>query len=1017
LIGLLAVVGFVRLEAAQLTYSGTTDGVWGNASNWSPSAPGSGSTLLDTRLNINSLSSPLVYDSGLGTTVLDISAGGGENRAIVMGALSDSANGQLNVTGGTLELRSEGSTATLLIGAGAGAGYTGSATVHVSGGNLTLPGASSAIGILSRGAAGATGSLTLSGTGSVLSDLITFGELAAIPSSSATARLNLNGGTLQTRAIFDRSAVANSEIHFNGGTLRSNDTGNGSHGAWIRSTNGGIAVTLQAGGGTLDTNGQDNQQIAVGIAGSAGGALTKIGGGRLVLQAASTYDGATQINAGALRISHATALGATSGVTTVANNARLELSGGITVTGESVTINGHGGTFSINGSSAGSASGALQSATGNNVWNGPVVLGTDLPRVGAQRTATLNIQGGIGDGASSNLIVRNEDNSNPVTDSSRGITIVSAPAGGNTYTGFTDVYRGYLRLGAHDTLPTGTTVRLGTSGGAAFFGLLDLNGFNQTISGLTTGPGGTAANQYVTNNGALLSTLTVNNTADMTYGGTIKNGSGTLALAKGGSGTLTLTGKSFFTGVATIHSGTLRLSGAGALEFSGEGPSAIVINSGGVLRDESAGIGTILDTTSVTINTGGVFSSNQNEYIGPLHGNGSWIFDHGSSSLDMAVVTGGTSSGTFSGSITQTGLLSQHFSKRGAGTQTLSGVNSYRGETRLIEGVLRVTSGNEATLGTPNPSASAVHFTGGTLRVSTASLTLDDAGRGIFLGAGGGVMEVDSGLNLTLATPMSGVNVNLTKTGAGTLRLQGNEANLGTLNVVAGVAELAGGATLRVNTLNQSGGVFVWGQGRLTHSAITAQEGVTQYSSVGYQDVYSGKSLVVNGDLTSDAGSILSLSRSPTFYLNNGVRFNNVTVSGSLDLSAADDVLEVEINPYILRPFAPSLGTGAIEYGSLPFVVVDGTLTGTFDTFLGVGNDGRGFALSAFSVSSGNDLDPNTYYLEHDTLNGVVWFHYKVTGYVPEPDTFALGMLGLIFLRLRRRMASARAEMVPSPQN
>jgi len=59
-------------------------------------------------------------------------------------------------------------------------------------------------------------------------------------------------------------------------------------------------VTLNAGGGTFDTNGKD--ATLSGTIGGTGG-LAKIGVGTLTLSGTSTYSGATAVNAGTLMVS------------------------------------------------------------------------------------------------------------------------------------------------------------------------------------------------------------------------------------------------------------------------------------------------------------------------------------------------------------------------------------------------------------------------------------------------------------------------------------------------------------------------------------------------------------------------------------------------------------------------------------------------------------------------------------------------------------------------------------------
>lgn len=71
------------------------------------------------------------------------------------------------------------------------------------------------------------------------------------------------------------------------------------------------------------------------------GGLTKVGAGVLTLSGANSYSGNTLINEGAIRITHANALGTTSGITTVASTGggELQLAGGIN-TSENITLNG-----------------------------------------------------------------------------------------------------------------------------------------------------------------------------------------------------------------------------------------------------------------------------------------------------------------------------------------------------------------------------------------------------------------------------------------------------------------------------------------------------------------------------------------------------------------------------------------------------------------------------------------------------------------------------------------------------
>src|SRR5207302_1693049 len=123
-------------------------------------------------------------------------------------------------------------------------------------------------------------------------------------------------------------------------------------------------------------------------------------------------------------------------------------------------------------------------------------------------------------------------------------TVVLSGGSADTYGGATTVQAGTLKIGATNSLPTGTTLSTGAAG------VFDLNGFDQTVSAVTgvTGNGG-----YVTNSSTDVHTLTAGNSAtDFTYGGIIQ---GSVALTKTGTDTMTLTAASTYVGGTNVNQG------------------------------------------------------------------------------------------------------------------------------------------------------------------------------------------------------------------------------------------------------------------------------------------------------------------------------------------------------------------------------------------------------------------------------------------------------------------------------
>ena len=146
-------------------------------------------------------------------------------------------------------------------------------------------------------------------------------------------------------------------------------------------------------------------------------------------------------------------------------------------------------------------------------------------------------------------------------------------------------------------------------------------------------------------------------------------------------------------------------------------------------------------------------------------------------------------SGTFAGVISGTGGLV----KQGAGTQTLSGANTYSGGTALNAGTLVV--GHNNALGTGSLKAAA----GTTLDASSSVTTLDN---NVNLA---GNLKIAGSNDLTLAGLVQGAG-GLTKNGAATLTLSGSNSYLGGTTLNAGTLQVGHDNALGTGHLNAAGG-------------------------------------------------------------------------------------------------------------------------------------------------------------------------------------------------------------------
>jgi autotransporter-associated beta strand protein len=331
------------------------------------------------------------------------------------------------------------------------------------------------------------------GTGAVTVTKSGTGDLQLVGTANTyTGKTYLNGGITK---IFGEGATSGSlgsvpltvqadNLNFNGGTLQFNS-------AFNLNSNRGIATT--GNGATIDTQAFNTSYGGV-ITG--GGGLTKVGSGTLTLSSANTYTGLTTISGtGAILITNGSALGTTDGATTVASGASLRLQGGITIN-ESISITGTG---TIN-------PGALNSVSGNNVWNGTINANTSvITRITSDTaTDTFTINGNIVtsgtaangltfQGAGTTVVNGNITGSGLLTRSSldAGTLVLT---GTNTYTGATAISSGTLQVGVAGVGSTGATtiaVNVGASGAGTLAGTGTIGGLVTVASGAILSPGDT----------------------------------------------------------------------------------------------------------------------------------------------------------------------------------------------------------------------------------------------------------------------------------------------------------------------------------------------------------------------------------------------------------------------------------------------------------------------------------------------------------------------------------------------
>ncbi len=423
---------------------------------------------------------------------------------------------------------------------------------------------------------------TISGTGQLIKS--GSGVLFLSGANSYSGGTTIDAGKI---VLSSAGAVGSSgTISMNGGTLQFSAANTSDYSA--------TRLLLEDGKtATFDTAGQSVLFASPLITGSAATAgLAKSGGGTLTLSAANTYKGLTTVAGGVLRIQHAEALGTTDAGVTVASGIRVELVG-LTVVGEAITLNGGDG---------GNYWGPLQSASGTSEWQGPVTIAVAGSRIGVN-TGTFTVSGVIDSG---------ENITGALFRPNTGTLVLSAT---NTYLGDTTVICGVGGLvqlaGGVNRLPITTKLIFG---GSATSGLLDLNGQDQEVVGLSVNSG--TANEIRSVAAQAILTINTTNGAPSTFSGKITQN---VVLVKKGIESLTLSGANTYSGGTIVSNGTLRVASAlvlpvagavtlaadGTLDLAGTSPIATPVtvasltSSGGLLHLST------LDRLQVTGNMAG----------------------------------------------------------------------------------------------------------------------------------------------------------------------------------------------------------------------------------------------------------------------------------------------------------------------------------------------------------------------------------------------------------------------------
>jgi len=916
--------------------------------------------------------------------VLSVSALANGGAASNLGS-SSSAAGNLIFDGGTLQHTgasastdraftiNTGQTATfdiangLTISGATGAATTGAMT-KTGTGKLTLNGANTytgattiSAGALQIGAGGTTGSLSASSTITDNATLVfnrsnTITQTADFGTITGAGQVIQNGGG---------TVVLSSVNGYTGGTYINNGVVSINADSQIGGTSGSITLN----GGTLripNITLVSTRTLYVGsnggtISGPYSGATANVysaisgAGNTLVINP----NGQTVNMAGGTSLNLGTLSFAGTGSIYLDNNASI--TSGITV-GSSQTVNlsnsaGSSLSYTFSGFGVTLNGGTLRSRFGANTFDNTIALtGTGVIVNRSGSTASLTINSGMLALAGNALTVQS-DLATEYVSILGGITGTSASsltldrsASGTTgqlrlsgdnsgFNGNAAITIGEIQIGSSTALSSGNTVTFNSNANTKTF---TLNGNNLTIGGLATGA--TVGTSLVQNANATPVTLTVNLVSgNNTFAGVFQDGgAGTLSLIKDGSGMLTLSGTSTFSGGATLTAGQLNIDYGGVSSANSAIGTGTFTIAGGVIDNTSAGDVTLLSNNTITWT--GDFT-----YAGSIHNLNVGTGTVAMSGSRTATITANAL--TIGGSITGTGAA---LTKAGGGTLILAGNNTYNGGTTLNAGVLSV--GSTAALGN---SAGTLTVSGGTLMLNTYSITVGS------FGGGGGTVNLGSG-TLTTTMPTSSSQTfsgaiigsgGLKKTGAGTLSLAGANTYSGTTTINQGVIQYTGSGGNSVGgpiSLAYSGGQSIPLQFALNTSGEVKASGVTFEAGHSQTEILN----LASGALTI-ASTGMTVTSGAANYL---VDFNGGTLKSSAAFNIAASI-----------PVKLNTGTSVIDTtggnitSSSPFLV--GTGAGSLTV-----QGGNTLTLPASNTYTGNTLitGNSTLTLGASTLPGVV---------------------------------------------
>jgi MYXO-CTERM domain-containing protein len=743
-------------------------------------------------------------------------------------------------------------------------------------------------------------------------------------------------------------------------------------------------------------------------------ALTKSGSSKFTLTGASTFVGSVTVSAGTLELG--TGGSFTADVTSVASGATLALAGG-SLAGATQSVNlaggtldagigatfGAGKTLNLGGAGtvgAGNLAGSLtvDDATlrfdiTSESTRDVLTLASGASLSLSSGTLALNFTGGVLTAGTYRLIDASQGTLtvnllNPIP---AGFAITGIPSGESRLSTAWEIDSNFLSLIVSGA-PGNATWNAASSGGTWSVG--SAGAANWSVTEVSSGDadkfyegdnvafGNTGAGTVTLADSTLAGTVSVDASSDYTLqGGSLQ----AVALAKAGSGKLTIANVTTLLGTATQAAGTTEIASGGsltaALEVSG---GTFVVASGGALSGAISLAGGTLATPDITtlgsgsitlaggrlqLSTSGAFAFSRAITVGAAGGTFAFTAADAVVTDSTARALGGpltlelsesSATATFSGILSGAGSLA----KSGAGALTLTAANTFEGTTTVSAGRLIVQ--NNAALGSTAGGTSVLSGAtldlGGTLATNALNLgaevvTVSGAGLGglgalVHTGANaqqnalqqvvlsgdatfGGTQRWDirgTGSQLDLA------GFTLTKVGSNSIGLVSTTVTSGHIVINEGILSLD-----LTTTMTGAGSITVNSGGRLNVSFGTVGANLTRdlILNSGTLGTAGGTAGGYNGAVTINGASTAALT---------GI---GLTLGGAL--SGSGSLTKTGSHTLVLEAASPDFGGDIFVQNNLIRVNTSGA-TGSGLITIGVDNT-PGAATVGIELNNGVTID------------------------------------------------------------